>query len=711
MNASLRALIVGVSGEDAAGISNELARGGCDLVSTVVNTRGSMERELRDGTWDAILADYSAPGFDALAALALVRELQRDIPFLVIADRVDADMAVRLLKAGAHDCIPRGSWDRLVEALERERDEAKMRRQRRLGRKSLEESEARLRETLLDHAHRFRAVAEISNGIIYEWDLQTGKVGWFADIDEKLGYAPGGSPQTREEWEAILLPEDRDRVVAAAKRHLKTGEPFYEEYRVRRSDGTLLSWSDSGKVVPDIQGNNTRWIGVITDAAESRQAKEKVKYLAIHDALTGLPNRALFNDRATIALAQARRGGHKVAFLSLDLDRFNAINESFGYPFGDQFLCEVADRLRAGVRAGDTVARLGGDEFAILIQRLRIEEDAAKVALKILEAIRLPFSVEQKEIFSTTSIGVSSYPSDGSDVGMLSRNADAALRRAKEHGRDNYQLYSPEMNARAAQQLSLEQGLRQALQGEQLVLYYQPSIDLRSERILGAEALLRWRHPDLGLLSPEEFIPLAEMSGLILPIGRWVLATSCAQLRQWHDRGRSDLKVSVNVSPRQFQEPDFVADVLRAVEVSGIPPASLELEITESSAMQDLERTIEKVRELKGSNIGISLDDFGTGFSSLNHLRRFPIDQIKLDRLFVQELPENPDHCALARAVITLAHALRLRIVAEGVETAEQLAFLREEGCDEVQGYLFSQPLPADEFRALVESRPVPFLE
>ena len=706
MNASLRALIVAVSGEDAGGISNELARSGYDLVLTDVNTRESMDRALRDGNWDAILAGYSASGFDALAALSLVRERQSDIPFLVIADRVDADMAVRLLKAGAHDCIPKGSWDRLVESLERERDDAKMRAQRRLGRKSLEENEARLRETLLDYAHRFRAVAEISNGIIYEWDLQTGSVGWFADIDEKLGYAPGGSPQTRKGWEEILVPEDRDRVVAAVKRHLKTGEPFYEEYRVMRSDGTFLSWSDSGKVVPDVQGNKTRWIGVITDSTESRQAKEKAKYFSIHDALTGLPNRALFTDRATIALAQARRGGHKVAVLFLDLDRFNAINESFGYPFGDQFLCQVAERLRAGVRAGDTVARFGGDEFAILIQRLRLEEDAAKVALKILEAIRLPFTVEQKEIFSTTSIGVSSYPTDGSDVENLSRNADAALRRAKEHGRDNYQLYSPEMNARAAQQLSLEQGLRQALQGDQLVLYYQPSIDLRTERILGAEALLRWRHPDLGLLAPGEFISLAEMSGLIRPIGRWVLTTSCAQLRQWHDRGHSDLRLSVNVSPRQFQEPDFVADVLRAIEESGIPPASLELEITESSAMQDLERTIDKVRELKRSNVGISLDDFGTGFSSLNHLRRFPIDQIKLDRLFVQELPANPDHCALARAVITLAHALRLRIVAEGVETAEQLAFLREEGCDEVQGYLFSQPLPADEFRDFVESRP-----
>jgi diguanylate cyclase (GGDEF)-like protein/PAS domain S-box-containing protein len=709
MSAPLRVLLVASSSEAVEPLSDELVRAGYNVVSTLVNTRDSMDRALRSENWDVILSEDPSPGLGSLAALDLVGERQCDIPFLVISDRIDADRAIELLKAGAHDCIPKGSLDRMVPSLERERAGARMRRQRRLGRKSVQESEAQLREALLDYAHRFRAVAEISNGLIYEWDLQNGSVGWYADIDEKLGYAQGGFPRTREAWESILYPEDRDRVVAAVDRHLKTGEPFYEEYRVSRRDGTLLAWSDSGKVVPDIQGNPTRWIGVVTDSAESRQAKEKIKYFAVHDALTGLPNRALFNDRATIALAQARRGDQKVAILVLDLDRFNTINESFGYPFGDQFVCHVAARIRAGIRAGDTVARLGGDEFAILIQRIRSEEDAARIAQKFLEAIRLPFSVDQRELFITTSIGASTYPTDGSDVETLLRNADAALRRAKEHGRDNYQLYSPEMNARAAERLTLENRLRQALPAEQLVLFYQPVIDLSSGRICGAEALLRWLHPELGVLSPSEFVPLAEMSGLIMPIGQWVLNASCEQIREWHDLGCSNLRATVNVSPRQFQQPDFVVDVARAIEDSRIPPASLDLEITESSAMRDLEGSIEKLRELKRLNVRISLDDFGTGFASLNHLRRFPLDRIKLDRLFVQELPGNPDHCALAKGVITMAHALRLSIVAEGVETAEQLAFLRDEGCDEAQGYFFSQPLPVREFRALLEkSQAVP---
>jgi diguanylate cyclase (GGDEF)-like protein len=472
-----------------------------------------------------------------------------------------------------------------------------------------------------------------------------------------------------------------------------------------RRDGTPMACSESGKVLRDAQGKPTRWIGVVTDVTESRHFKEQVEYLAVHDVLTGLPNRALFNDRLTVALAQARRGDQKLAILLLNLDRFSAINESFGYSVGDQFLCRVAERVRAGIRAGDTVARFGGDEFAVLIHKIRSEEDAAKVAQKVLEEIRLPFSVDQRELFTTTSIGASTYPTDGLDVETLTRNADAALHRAKEHGRDNYQLYSPEMNARAVERLSLENRLRQALQNEQLVLYYQPLIDLRSERIVGAEALLRWLHPELGLLSPGDFIPLAEVLGLIMPIGQWVLNASCEQLREWHDTGYPDFRVAVNVSTRQFQQPDFVGGVIQALEGSGISPESLELEITEPSVMRDPEGSIARLQDLKKRNVGLSLDDFGTGFASLNYLGLFPIHRIKLDGSFVRELPRNSNHCAIARAVIAMAHALRLSIAAEGVETPEQLAFLRDAGCDEAQGYLFSRPLPAPEFRALLERK------
>jgi len=706
MSVALRTLIVASSSEDAEPLSNELRRAGYDLVSALVNTRDSMDQALRNENWDMILSYDSIPNFGALAALALLRERGDDIPFLVISDQVDAEAAISVVKAGAHDCIPKGSLDRLAPSVERELNEARLRRGQVLGRKALRESETRLRETLLEYAHRFRAVAESWNGLVYEWDIKSGSFLWFADIDKKLGYAPGEFPRTHEGWKRVLHPDDLDRVIAAVERHLKTGEPFSEEYRLMRRDGTPIAWSDSGKVVRDVQGKPTRWIGVVTDVTESRHFKEQAKYLAVHDVLTGLPNRALFNDRLTVALAQAKRGDQKLAILLLNLDRFSAINESFGYSVGDQFLCRLAERIRAGIRAGDTVARFGGDEFAVLSQRMRSEEDAARIAQKILEAIRLPFHVDQRELFITTSIGVSTYPTDGSDLETLTRNADAALHRAKEHDRDNYQLYSPEMNARAVERLSLENRLRQALQSEQLVLYYQPLIDLRSERILGAEALLRWLHPELGLLSPGDFIQLAEMLGLIVPIGQWVLNASCEQAREWHDMGYPDFRVSVNVSSRQFQHPDFVAGVTQALEESRISPGSLDLEITESSVMRDPEGSIARLQDLKKRNVRISLDDFGTGFASLNYLGLFPIDRIKLDGSFVHELPGNSNHCAIARAVIAMAHGLRLTIVAEGVETPEQLAFLRDEGCDEAQGYLFGRPLPAADFRALLERKP-----
>ncbi len=706
MSVTLRVLAVASSPEAAEAFFGELRRAGYDVESEVVSTRDSMYRALHRQSWDVVLSDPSTPAFGSLAALDLLRELQFDVPFLVVSDGMDVETAVGLVKAGAHDCIPIGSLDRLVPAIEHERDAAKMRRQRLMGRKRTEESDVHLREALLEYARRFRAVAEVSNGLIYEWDIPNGTVGWFADVDEKLGYASGGFPRTREAWENVIHPEDRDHVLTAVERHLKTGEPFFEEYRVRRRDGGLLLCSDSGKVVPDSEGKPTRWVGVVTDSTESRQAGEKTKYFAVHDALTGLPNRALFNDRLTIALAQARRARSKIAVLFLDLDRFKAINESYGHSFGDQFLCRAAERIRAGVRAGDTVARFGGDEFAILIHRIRSEEDAAKVAEKILDAARLPVSVAGKELCITTRIGASTSPPDGSDAETLCRNADAALRRAKEHGRDNFQLYSPEMNARAVEQLSFENLLRQALPNEQLVLHYQPVFEVQSLSICGAEALLRWEHPELGLLSAGEFVPLAEKSGLILPIGRWLLNAVSEQAREWQELGHEKFRVGLNVSPRQFQEADFVAEVTRVLEESGIRPGSLDFEITETSAMQDLEATIAKVQQLKRLNVRISLDDFGTGFASLNHLRRFPIDRIKLDRSFVQELPGNLDQCALSRAVITMAHALRLTIVAEGVETEEQLAFLRDEGCDEVQGFLFSKPLPAPEFRQLLERGP-----
>ncbi len=454
-------------------------------------------------------------------------------------------------------------------------------------------------------------------------------------------------------------------------------------------------------------------IGMIACLLEDeREAAElagvEIEHLAYHDALTGLPNRPLFIDRLIVALAQADRSGQNLAVLFLDLDRFKDINDSLGHSVGDALLKAVADRVRRCVREGDTVARLGGDEFTLLIPKVEGVEDAAKVAQKVIETLKIPFMIADRELFVTTSIGMSLYPADGLDPETLLRNADTAMYRAKEQGRDNYQLYAPAMNARALERLALENMLRRALLQNELVLHYQPLIDLRARSVAGVEALIRWQHPELGLLSPAHFISVAEVSGLIIPIGQWVLRTACKQIRTWQKRTGHNVSISVNLSARQFQQPDLVEEIRAALDETGIKPSSLELEITESNAMQNAENTIRLLKELKALGVRIAMDDFGTGYSSLNYLKRFPIDTLKLDKMFVQDIATDKSDAAIVSAVILMAHSLELKVVAEGVETEEQLAFLEAQHCDRIQGYLFSAPLTPDELEAYLVDRKSP---
>jgi diguanylate cyclase (GGDEF)-like protein/PAS domain S-box-containing protein len=441
---------------------------------------------------------------------------------------------------------------------------------------------------------------------------------------------------------------------------------------------------------------------VVRDITERKQAEAQIRELAYHDTLTGLPNRLLFSDRLAMALAQAQRQQRKVAVLFIDLDRFKVINDSLGHSVGDRLLQAVSARIQESIREGDTIARLGGDEFTLLLPGLMESVDAAKVAEKVLEVLRLPFDLETSELFVTASIGVSVYPHDGADVEELVKNADTAMYRAKEQGRDNYQLYTPAMNARALERLHMENSLRKALAQNELIVYYQPLVDLRSGRIDGVEALVRWMHPELGLVGPSEFIPIAEATGLIVPIGPWVLRTACAQLRAWQLRGHIDLSVSVNLSARQFQHPRLADEIRAALEDTGLDPRCLDLEITETSAMQNAELTTSILQDIKSLGVRISIDDFGIGYSSLSYLKRLPINTLKIDQSFVRDITTDPDDAAIARAVIAMAHSLKLKVVAEGVETAEQLAFLSAHRCDKMQGYYFSQPLPAEECERLL---------
>jgi diguanylate cyclase (GGDEF)-like protein len=472
-----------------------------------------------------------------------------------------------------------------------------------------------------------------------------------------------------------LRPSDRTTFLnRIQERHSLTNH----EMCARRRDGSPVWVLESAALVDGPDGPGTVIEGSVIDITERKRAEEQVRHLAFHDALTGLPNRLLFNDRLTIALAQARRSRQKLAVFYLDLDRFKVINDSLGHSVGDELLRRVPDRLRAVVREGDTVARLGGDEFIVLAPRIGTDGDAETIARKILAAIRLPFAIEERDFFLTTSLGVSTYPGDGIDPDDLVRNADTAMYRAKERGRDEFQLYAPAMTSSAVDRLALENRLRHALPNQELVLFYQPIVDLQDGRVRGAEALLRWRHPERGLLAPAEFITLAEVSGLIGPIGRWVLRKACAQIREWQSADDPDFTVSVNLSPRQFQQTDLVSQVTAAIEASGIEPSSLDLEITETNAMENADQTISTLWELRRLGVKVSMDDFGTGYSSLNYLKRFPIDRLKLDRSFVRDVVTNSEDAAIVRAVISMAHTLHLVITAEGVENRDQLSFLRQ---------------------------------
>ncbi|MFA6955616.1 MAG: EAL domain-containing protein [Thermoanaerobaculia bacterium] len=437
---------------------------------------------------------------------------------------------------------------------------------------------------------------------------------------------------------------------------------------------------------------------VIRDVTERNFAEEQIRHLAYHDALTGLPNRLLFRDRLAVAIPQCQRAGRRLAVLFLDLDRFKVVNDTLGHNAGDQLLQEVAARLKECVRESDTVARLGGDEFTLLIPMLGESDDASRLAQKLLESIHQPFDLDGRELFTTTSIGVSVFPEDGSDAGTLIRNADTAMYQAKEKGRNNYQLFNAELNSRSLERLAIENDLRRAITGHEFVNYYQPVIDLRNGRVSGMEALVRWQHPHLGLLGPGTFIPIAEGAGLMDEVGEIVLRDATRQARLWQLAGFRGLHLAVNLSARQLHDPDLPRRIDGILEETGLPPTSLTLEITESSAMQHAETSVRILEALKLRRIDIAVDDFGVGHSSLNYLKRFPVDILKIDQSFVHDISEDADTAAIVTGIIALGHKLRLSIIAEGVETVEQRDFLRNHDCDMVQGFLYSVPLPADAF-------------
>ena len=652
-----------------------------------VCTREALTEALDRQSWDLVICDYSMPQFDGLAALAVITERGLDIPFILVSGAIGEETAVQAMKSGAHDYLMKQDLSRLVPVIRRELSEAEVRRARRLAEANLRSS-----ETLLNSI-----VNTAADGIIVIND--EGMLEFVnAAVERMFGWKP---------LELIgrnidcLMPARRGtahrRVFAPTE---GGGTGVGREVKAQRKNGSLFPIELTfGEMRID---GRVKYAGIMRDVTERKCAEERIRHLAHYDDLTGLPNRALFSQLLEQALSESKFSHKQVAVLFIDLDRFKLINDTLSHASGDAVLQLVGKRLTEALPRRDTVARFGGDEFVVLMRDCSIPTDAADTAQKLLTALAEPMLVEGQEYHLTASIGISAFPGDGENAQTILKNADIAMYRAKEHGKNNFQFYSAQMNLHSFERLVLERFLRHALEQDEFEVYYQPKIDLVTGRLTGMEALLRWMHPGMGMISPTKFIPLAEETGLIVQIGAWVLHAACAQNRAWQQEGLPPLRVAVNLSALQFAQSELHATIVGVLEDTGLPPELLELEITESVTMENPEHAAMLLKKLKALGISLAIDDFGTGYSSLSYLKRFPIDSVKIDRSFIKDIPDDEDDVAITQAVIAMAHSLRLKVIAEGVESEHHVEFLREHGCDQAQGYLFGKPMPAAEFRELM---------
>ncbi|GAB4171107.1 MAG: hypothetical protein Fur0039_11030 [Rhodocyclaceae bacterium] len=556
---------------------------------------------------------------------------------------------------------------------------------------SRDEAEAALRRSQASLA-RAQQIASLGS---WEWDLRNGAMLWSDQTYNLFGFEITDIEPSPEVLVNCAHIDDRPQLAGLFERFREfEANSARTTFRCPSEDGSVRHLQMVAEVEFDDEGPS-RVVGVLQDISERIRFEKRLEEIATHDTLTGLPNRHLLGDRLEQGLASARRGGRLLALAFVDLDRFKNVNDTLGHEAGDQLLVEVARRLVACLRNGDTVARQGGDEFVVLLADLAKAEDAGRVAQKMLDALSVPVMIGNQEVVPSASIGLAAYPRDGERAQTLMMNADQAMYSAKQAGRNQYRFYDPDMNRAAAVWLEVNASLHRALERDEFVLHYQPKVDLKSGRITGAEALLRWNSRVLGMVSPDKFIPLLEETGRIVEVGEWALATACRQGKKWLERGLPALSVAVNLSVRQFQQADLAQRVRRILDETGFPAENLELEITESMVAVNVERAIALLADLRRLGLKLAIDDFGTGYSSLHALKRFPVSTLKIDRSFVKDLPADRDDAAIARAVIQLGHGMGLSVVAEGVETEAQRDFLRDAGCDSMQGFLFARPMTA----------------
>ncbi len=580
-------------------------------------------------------------------------------------------------------------------------------------------------KALRESEQRYALAARGSSGGLWDWSLETDELYLSPRWDVMVGYSEGedGAPSRAKSpsaWLERIHPDDRPSVEEQIKKHLSGESPHLIcEYRLRCKDDTYRWMIVRGLAVRGEGGRPVRMAGSQTDIHERHQAEQQLQHNAFHDTLTDLPNRALFMNHLQHALSRAKRHHDYVfAVLFLDLDGFKMINDSLGHLIGDRLLVGVAGRLQTCLRSNDTIARFGGDEFCILLDSIREEGDAIRVAERIQRDLAQPFHLmdqSNQEVTVSSSIGIVLSTGDYEQPAQLLRDADTALYRAKEHGRSRYEMFDTEMHLKVVERLNLETELRRAIERHEFVVHYQPIVALESGRIVGFEALARWQSPERGLVSPAEFIPVAEETGLIVPMDRGVLLVACLQLAQWQEAfpGELPLFMSVNLSTKHFAQPGLVEQVTQTMQQTGITPHSLKLEITESAIMQNPETVPDKLQQLRQLQVQLSMDDFGTGYSSLSYLHRFPLDTLKIDRSFISRLGQQGENSAIVQTIIALAHHLKIDVVAEGVETREQATQLKAMGCEYAQGYVFSKPVNAEAAQALLKAQmqiPIPKL-
>lgn len=646
--------------------------------------------------FQAILLDLGLPDAEGIEAVQRIRLAAPRTPLIVLTGRNDESMATRTLQEGAQDYLLKGQIDaagllRAIRyAIERKATQQALMQERELAQVTLNcLGEAVTCTDTAGNITFMNLAAETMSG----WRLHEARGRHVHDIFLTI------NALTRR---AVGQP------IAWAIRHNEAAR-LPPNCVVIRRDGVEVPIENSIAAIHDQHGDAVGAVIVFRDVSIARAMAFQISHLAEHDFLTDLPNRMLLNTRIEESISTASRQDERLAILFLDLDGFKHINDSLGHQVGDRLLQSVSKRLKKCVRASDTVSRQGGDEFVILLSGLNHPDEAAMTARSLLDAIADTHLIGEEALHVTTSIGISIYPDDGIDAQTLIKNADTAMYQAKENGRQNYQFFEPAMSVRAVERQSIEESLRRALQREEFSLSYQPKIDLATGEITGAEALIRWTHPTRGALPPHQFIPIAEDCGLILPISRWVLREACRQAQSWLDAGLPRITMAVNISAIDFRAESFLENVTATLADTGFNPNDLELELTESVLMKRAEHTEAALVSLRASGVKLSVDDFGTGYSSLSYLRQFSIDALKIDQSFIRQITATPHETTLVAAMISMGRSLKLRVIAEGVETAEELAFLKAHRCDEAQGYFFSRPVTPDRFAALLAGRPFRF--